>query len=349
MTYDKKESSENFSIKQKISILDLISDSNYRTYNIIIARYLESVNAAIILSELVGRYQYHLSRNELTEDGWFYLTHESIEHRTMLTRREQDSAINILTTFGVIEKKLIGLPAKRHFKINELKILEMLNIDTNHPSLYKNAKLGCTSKNIDPLYKQDCTKTPNCIGGKRQTSHIIEEPKEEPKIKNVGTGVPVSADADDLLSFFIQKLKERKPDIKIPEDPKRWLLEIERMIRIDKRDPKKIKAMIDWIHRDSFWSTTILSPEKLRKQYDQIELQALGKYNKNTILKNQQYAENLRKKYPQTYGSLLIASKYVRNMARDKEISLNLPFENFKRAFASMFGVNYDDMSPNDK
>ncbi len=173
-----------------------------------------------------------------------------------------------------------------------------------------------------------------------------EDIKEE---KNIGTNVPLSADADDLLSFFIQKLEERKPDIKLPENPKKWLQEIDRMIRIDKRDPEKIKAIIEWIHEDTFWSMNILSPEKLRKQFDQIELQALGKHQQSNIQKNKDYALRLKKKYPESYRNFLMTPTYVSNQGTGKELSLNLPEQNFKPAFVNIFGINWNDLSPQDK
>lgn len=345
MTQDKIDASK------KISILDLLDDVNYRTYHISVARYLKSINAAIMLSELIGKYKYHLSRNELTDDGWFYHTHEAIEMRTVLTRREQDSALNILISFGMVEKKLIGLPAKRHFKINELKILEMIGNEINKSSLYKNAKLGCTTENIGDPYNLDCTKTPNCIGEKRQTSHNTYEPKEEPKkeIKDCATSVAMSADADDLLSFFNKKLHEQKPDFKFPKNLKKWRETFDLMIRVDKRDPKKLKAMIEWIRKDSFWKSIVLSPENLRKNYDRIDEAAKFIFQENNSHKNKTWALSRKKAFPETYKSLEMTDKYAKNLANGQEISMNLPEQTFRPAFVKIFGLRWEDISPSDK
>jgi len=53
------------------------------------------------------------------------------------------------------------------------------------------------------------------------------------------------------------------------------------MISIDKRTPENIESVIRWCQADSFWKTNILSPEKLRKQYDQLymKMNAGGKHN----------------------------------------------------------------------
>ena len=42
------------------------------------------------------------------------------------------------------------------------------------------------------------------------------------------------------------------------------------MIRVDNRIPDKIKEVILWCQRDSFWQSNILSTKKLRAQYDQL-------------------------------------------------------------------------------
>lgn len=165
----------------------------------------------------------------------------------------------------------------------------------------------------------------------------------------VATGVALSADADEIVSFFIQKLRERKPDFKFPKDFKKWHEEIDRMIRVDKRDPKKIKDMIDWIHRDSFWSSNILSPKKLREQYDNIDGKAKFNFEKNNIKKNKEYAIRLKFKYPETYKNLAFGEKFLSHIGTGKEIPLNLPPENFKRSFVTMFGLNFNDLSEVDR
>lgn len=182
-----------------------------------------------------------------------------------------------------------------------------------------------------------------------QSYKDIDTKEKDTKEDNiVAPSGALSADADDLTSFFIQKLKERKADIKIP-DKKKWAQEIDRMIRIDKRDPKKIRAMIDWIHRDSFWSTTILSTKKLREQYDQIELQAKRKYDTNSEKKNKEYAIRFKFKYPESYKNLTFSGSYVINSGTGKEVALKMPYESFKKAFVEMFGIRFEDLNENDK
>jgi hypothetical protein len=60
---------------------------------------------------------------------WFCQTLEEIEKRIGMKRRKQEKALKILEKLGIIEKKVMGIPAKRYFKINYEKANEVvLNI-----------------------------------------------------------------------------------------------------------------------------------------------------------------------------------------------------------------------------
>jgi len=61
---------------------------------------------------------------------------------------------------------------------------------------------------------------------------------------------------------------------KPPTVTKAWVQDMEKTLRIDKRDPAEVEALIRWAQASSFWSTNILSPSKFRAQYDRLRLQA---------------------------------------------------------------------------
>lgn len=75
-----------------------------------------------------------------------------------------------------------------------------------------------------------------------------------------------------LSKLLLDLITERKPDYKKP-DLQKWAVHIGCMIRLDKRNPKIIEEVIRWCQADvDFWQDNILSTEKLRKQFDQLEL-----------------------------------------------------------------------------
>lgn len=49
---------------------------------------------------------------------WFPMTIAELEEESTLTRYEQDVEISVLEKYGLIEKKVNGLPPKRYFKIS---------------------------------------------------------------------------------------------------------------------------------------------------------------------------------------------------------------------------------------
>jgi len=77
------------------------------------------------------------------------------------------------------------------------------------------------------------------------------------------------------------------PSDETPERLEAWATEIDRAIRIDKRDPKKLMKMIDWLHdtekpsSDGFqWRDVILSAPTLREKYSKVEI-AKGRTSSN--------------------------------------------------------------------
>ena len=139
-----------------------------------------------------------------------------------------------------------------------------------------------------------------------------------------------SNDAAMLCSFFIESLKKTKPDIKL--NTKNWEQEFDKILRIDKRDPEKLKLMIEWIQQSSFWKPNILSPAKLRKQYDPIELQMNASSEKDVIRTNRACALAYKDAYPEGFKDLTFDDKFVMNRSKGKEIAFNMHPEAFEKA-----------------
>ncbi len=77
--------------------------------------------------------------------------------------------------------------------------------------------------------------------------------------------------ARQLAGGLWDLVRQRKGDFKAP-NLEFWARDIERMIRLDGRDPARIESVIRWCQRDPFWQNTILSAAKLRKHFDTLEL-----------------------------------------------------------------------------
>jgi hypothetical protein len=74
-----------------------------------------------------------------------------------------------------------------------------------------------------------------------------------------------------LSTYLFSFIKDRNNGHK-PPDLNKWGVDMDKMIRIDARDPTDIEKVICWCQQDDFWKNNILSPDKLRKQFDQLKL-----------------------------------------------------------------------------
>ncbi len=81
------------------------------------------IDEAIVYSELISKYIYYEEQNMLTEDGFFFVTVEDLQHSTTLSKYQQSKAISELVKLGLITHQNRGVPPKRYFKLtidNEL-------------------------------------------------------------------------------------------------------------------------------------------------------------------------------------------------------------------------------------
>lgn len=101
------------------ALLGLFSQDNYIVVNMALARRI-GLNETILYTNLLVKYRYYKKHKQCTQIGgldYFFSTIEDLEHSTTLTRKQQEVAIATLEELGLIRKKLMGIPAKRFFRI----------------------------------------------------------------------------------------------------------------------------------------------------------------------------------------------------------------------------------------
>ena len=91
-----------------------------------------------------------------------------------------------------------------------------------------------------------------------------------------------NSDEFQLASLLLEEITKRKPDYKKP-NLQSWAKHIDYMIRLDKRKPDRIRAVIRWCQQDApkrkngfAWQNNILSTRKLREKFDKLELAMNG-------------------------------------------------------------------------
>ena len=120
---------------------NVLSQSSFWMVNKAIAK-ATSNDTAIFLSDLISKREYFRSKNQLTEDEFFFNTIENIEVDTNIGRHKQTTCIKELESLNLIIVKLMGIPAKRFFKVNDEAVANLL-VGKRQTSLSENGKLGC--------------------------------------------------------------------------------------------------------------------------------------------------------------------------------------------------------------
>ena len=97
------------------------------------------------------------------------------------------------------------------------------------------------------------------------------------------------------LHRHILKRKVNYRDVNVGK----WAIEMDTIVKIDKRTVAQVAEVIDWCQQDGFWQNNILSPSKLRKQLDRLELQMADDYHwqKNKLKRRTQDGPTAKDKY----------------------------------------------------
>jgi len=96
----------------KEMVINILADRPI-AYHPDLARACGGVKAAVFLSQLL-----YWTDRQHRRDGFIYKTQKAIEEETGLSKYEQRTARKVLVEHGIIEDKLMGIPAKLHYRVN---------------------------------------------------------------------------------------------------------------------------------------------------------------------------------------------------------------------------------------
>lgn len=111
------------------------------------------------------------------------------------------------------------------------------------------------------------------------------------KSKSKDMSGPSRPDVDRLCEHLARRVTER--GCKPPVIGKRWRDAARLMIDSDGRTEEQVHAAIDWSHGHHFWHRNILSMEKLRAQYDRLQLDAIAEQKSKSRTSGRQQESNL--------------------------------------------------------
>ena len=109
-----------------MGILQLLASDNFITVNKTLIKEL-GLEEAVVFGELCSQHNLWEIKEELRE-GYFFCTVEKLLENTGLSEYKQRKAINNLKEKGLIEVKMMDLPAKRFIKINTEQVLKFFEL-----------------------------------------------------------------------------------------------------------------------------------------------------------------------------------------------------------------------------
>lgn len=144
---------------------------------------------------------------------------------------------------------------------------------------------GCKDKHVQGLHNRTIQGLHDAtIQGLHESARvdqlsIFEPPTIEPVVNTDEKTKEKKIFTSDTLPFqlselLLNKILEHSPGYKKP-DLQKWAWQMDAILRIDQRTADEVKAVILFAQGDLFWRGNILSVEKLRKQYDQLNYKRL--------------------------------------------------------------------------
>lgn len=230
--------------------------SNYNTIRTIISQMSGQENIVVVpklFVKLTGDLTTAILLNQIVfysdkskrKDNFFYKTYKEWEEEICLTERQVRYSTKKLVSSGYVEtalKKANGAPTV-HYKLDFDKLLD--SILTN----CQNGNLHIVGMEPDKM-----------------SESLTENTTENTTKKKTSCQKFSTSDLENAKLLFelmlLNNSSAKEPNLE------KWANDFRLMREKDNRTDEQIKYLINWTQKDDFWSTNILSPAKLRKQFD---------------------------------------------------------------------------------
>ncbi|HHT7143428.1 TPA: hypothetical protein ACTZ34_005392 [Bacillus cereus] len=243
--------------------------SNYNTIRTIISQISGQENIVVVpklfikltgdltTAVLLNQIVFYSDKSKRT-DGYFYKSHKEWQEEICLTKRQVSYSTAKLKEMGLVDTKLMkanGAPTL-HYKLDYDKLVDWIVTNCNNG---KSQNVTMDSNNLSQSLTENTTE--NTTKKKTSCQKFSTSDLENAK-----------------LLFELMLLNN--PSAKEPNLEK-WANDFRLMREKDNRTDEQIKYLINWTQKDDFWSTNILSPAKLRKQFDALVVKIKKEKAKN--------------------------------------------------------------------
>lgn len=196
---------------------------------------------------------------------------------------------------------------------------------------------GVDEESSNNLYEgQKCpSKGKSAFGEGKSAQPIPDTKKKMLKEDKKEMGSQPSADAQAISEKFLSRIKSIKPDF-LAKGYDKWAQEIDKMIRIDKRDPRRISELIDCLEFKDV--TYVQSAKKLREQFDSLEMKNTLKLQKLTIEGNRIFFLKHKEQLKTEFKYISFNDREIIDVVNNKKVSFSLPYREFAEAVAELIG-----------
>lgn len=205
---------------------------------------------------------WHALMHTCNKTGWaeeFSVAVTVLSHKSGLSERSVANARNELKTKGYIDFKSRSGNRSAIYKLNRLSANIADKFSDSVSDNLSGSASDSVSGNPSILNKQNKTKQ------KKDHRRKYDDDSEYMK----------------MAKYLLRKIHEWNPDYEA-KNMQKWADDCRKILTIDKRDKKTIVAVIDWATSHHFWQSNILSPEKLRKQFQTL-LAQMNSRNGNVV------------------------------------------------------------------
>ena len=251
----------------------------HHTFDEELAAELKSIE----LSVLVHHFQYWIKHNKRTNRNkhegrtWMYQSLEDMSaHFSYWSKTQVERLVRKLVDKDILIKGNFNKsPYDRTvwYAFKDESRFVFLYKDKNIDSSYEIKEKFSISRNRE----MEISKSRNedlgiekCIIGKDTKTDIKKESKEKENVSQKNPTISETSFRPPL--FLFEKLKKRDAKRKTP-NLSEWAIHIERLIKIDGRDEKEIKEMIEWACDHKYWKGVIHSTESLRKNFEEMVIE----------------------------------------------------------------------------
>ena len=225
------------------------------------------------------------------------------------------------------------------------RIIYLVSEDKRSEEDFKKCFLRCVSeeaqneeaqkRNPAPILKKDIQERKS----KNKSPKPVHNSTSGPPTPSTKPPSASSAVASEVTNYFLSELKKVHPNLKEP-NLRKWVEEMEKAIRLDKRTPEELRAVITWAVNDSFWKANILSPLSLREQFDRLFMGMRRDQEKQRSNENLKYFFIKKKEESYAFKDVEDKGSYLINKKTGKDLPLSLPHQTFKDALNSLVSKN---------